>query len=229
MDKDQMNTSAKRSRSVAVTLSLAAVAIIAVMLGAFAIGVAQFNHNLMEEKVIAQVQQQTNLVKAMLTSFDASLRGESARLLKSLETLFPQPFSLKPGEVVQVQGRATPALYNGEQRLNLDTARLEAFSASSGAAATIFVRSGNEFIRIATTLANEKGERAIGTALAANHPAMAKLLAGESYLGLARLFGRDYMTAYSPIEDSQRQVVGVLFVGLDVGAGIKRMKVRFWP
>ncbi|MCW0054092.1 Cache 3/Cache 2 fusion domain-containing protein, partial [Burkholderia pseudomallei] len=53
-----------------------------------------------------------------------------------------------------------------------------------------------------------------------------------SYTGLAKLFGRPYITQYKPVTDATGRVIGALFVGLDVGAelqvvqdGIRALKI----
>ena len=69
---------------------------------------------------------------------------------------------------------------------------------------------------MSTSLKTEKGERAIGTRLGPDHPARARLLAGDTYLGSAKLFGRHYMTKYVPARDRDGKVVGVLFIGFDL-------------
>ena len=64
----------------------------------------------------------------------------------------------------------------------LDLAAVDAFTRDTGAAATIFARTGDDFVRIATSLQKEDGSRAMGTPLGAAHPARAGLLAGNAYL-----------------------------------------------
>ena len=78
------------------------------------------------------------------------------------------------------------------------------------------MRQGDDFVRVSTSLKTEKGERAIGTRLGPDHPARARLLAGDTYLGSAKLFGRHYMTKYVPARDRDGKVVGVLFIGFDL-------------
>ena len=97
--------------------------------------------------------------------------------------------------------------------------------------ATIFVRKGNDFARISTSLKKEDGGRAIGTMLGESHPAHKKLLGGDNYHGIARLFGSWYMTKYTPIKQGH-EVVGALFVGTNIDKDIdelvkavKRIKV----
>ncbi|WP_119942815.1 methyl-accepting chemotaxis protein [Neorhizobium sp. NCHU2750] len=83
-----------------------------------------------------------------------------------------------------------------------------------GGVATVFEKQGGDYVRISTNVKNEKGERAIGTKLAADHPAQAALAKGQPYVGPAVLFGRDFMTAYFPIVNASGAVSGVLFIGI---------------
>jgi methyl-accepting chemotaxis protein len=85
---------------------------------------------------------------------------------------------------------------------------------SIGGVATVFEKQGSDYVRISTNVKNEKGERAVGTKLAADHPAQAVLAKGEAYYGPAFLFGRDFMTAYYPIVNAGGAVSGVLFIGI---------------
>ena len=119
------------SRSIVWTMTIAVVAVVALMLGAFAVGIAQFNHDLMERKVIAQVQQQTRLVKTMLNNFDTALVEETRRLMSNLSSRFAGPFALQTAETVQLGKTAIPALYSSSARLDRETASLQDFSDST--------------------------------------------------------------------------------------------------
>jgi len=79
----------------------------------------------------------------------------------------------------------------------------------------VFAKTGDDFVRITTSLKNEKGDRAVGTLLDRAHPGYKATQEGGSFVGLATLFGRQYMTRYDPIKDASGAVVGLSFVGLD--------------
>ena len=68
-------------------------------------------------------------------------------------------------------------------------------------------------MRIATTLKKPDGTSAVGTSLAGNSPAIAKLKNGEPYYGDANLFGKSYDTGYEPTKDASGAVIGAYFVG----------------
>ncbi len=88
-------------------------------------------------------------------------------------------------------------------------------SRPSGGVATIFVTDDKGiFVRRTTNLKKENGDRAVGTALAPEHPAQTPLKAAQPYYGPATLFGRSFYTAYHPVLDSAGKVIGVLFIGI---------------
>lgn len=140
-------------------------------------------------------------VSAAARKFAASLSGS---------------FSLDPHARIDVQGRSTPALRNGARTLNMDFALADEFTRETGLVATVFARDGSDFFRVTTSIRKQDGERAIGTPLDRSQPAYTDVLQGRAHTGYAIVFGKQYLTRYEPIKDGQGQVIGVLFVGLDV-------------
>ncbi|NTF30848.1 methyl-accepting chemotaxis protein [Rhizobium skierniewicense] len=119
-------------------------------------------------------------------------------------------------------GGATVAIENGDLKsvsrpsigTLLDFDLVDRTGTANGGVATVFQTQGTDYTRISTNVKNEKGERAVGTKLALDHPAYAKMAKGESYFGQARLFGTDYMTGYLPVLNKSGNTVGILFVGV---------------
>jgi len=97
---------------------------------------------------------------------------------------------------------------------------------TGGSVATIFEKKGEDFLRIATSLKKEDSTRAVGTTLDRGHPAYPLLLKGETYIGKATLFGKDYMTKYVPVKDGSGNVIGVYFIGYDITNNMKNFKER---
>src|SRR5271166_4908726 len=85
-----------------------------------------------------------------------------------------------------------------------------------GGTATLFAydEASQQFVRRTTNVKKENGDRAVGTQLAADHPAQAVLRRGEAYKGPAMLFGRRFYTAYQPIFGSSGKVIGIAYVGI---------------
>lgn len=75
--------------------------------------------------------------------------------------------------------------------------------------ATLFVGD----LRVATTVRLSDGERAVGTRVSAE-VARAVLREGQPWLARAQVLDRWYLTAYEPIFDPHRQIIGALYVGL---------------
>ncbi len=91
---------------------------------------------------------------------------------------------------------------------------IDEFTNVAGAVATIFVKQGDDFYRIATSLKKADGSRAIGTFLTKNSPAFAKIMNKEIYLGKTNLFGKHYITIYEPVV-KDGEVIAILFVGFN--------------
>ena len=90
-----------------------------------------------------------------------------------------------------------------------------------GGTATIFQRMNpaGDMLRVCTNVETLEHKRAIGTYIPAKNPdgtpnpILAKVLAGERYIGRAYVVNRWYVAAYEPIHVNG-QVAGVLFVGV---------------
>ncbi|WP_454831177.1 Cache 3/Cache 2 fusion domain-containing protein [Pseudoxanthomonas wuyuanensis] len=128
------------------------------------------------------------------------------------------------GKTVTVGEFETPLLSFGGKPINLDFSAVDRFTEATGSVATVFARTGDDFIRVSTSLTNEQGERVVGTALDHAHPAYPLMLQDQPYTGPARLFGRDYMTHYRPLKDADGQTVGILFIGQNYSEGLAGLK-----
>ena len=138
------------------------------------------------------------------------------RHAQALARRFPDGFALDPAHEVEVGTQITPVLSTGRTVLNLNFAIPDQFIAETGIGATIFVKRGDDFVRISTSVKKENGERAVGTLLDPSHAGYKALLAGDSYIGFAQLFGKQYMTQYDPVKDAFGNVIAVLYVGINI-------------
>ena len=85
-----------------------------------------------------------------------------------------------------------------------------------GGNATFFVYDDatDKFVRRSTNVKKENGDRAVGTQLAADHPAQDVIRHGQAYKGPAMLFGSRFYTAYQPVFNPAGKVIGILYVGI---------------
>lgn len=196
-------------------LSAAVVAVVAVFFIAFQLIYAEVATREAEKSATAFLQETTRGLQAMVSASEKDLAQRTSGLAKAFGTKLNGTLALR-GDTVDIKGIKAPVLTQNGEPITLNFALPDQFTASTAAVATVFARQGDDFIRVTTSLKNDKGERAIGTLLARDHPGYAAVLAGGSYQGLARLFGRPYITQYDPIRDSAGRVVGLAFVGLDI-------------
>lgn len=179
--------------------------------------------NVLEKKGINAMKAEMHSVSDMLELQYTSLLQMARRNADVFQAMFPDTFRLT-NEQVNLQGVNTPVLFNGQEQINGSEAKVDQFASITNNSATLFVRAGNEFIRIATSLKQADGNRALGTFLDKNHPGYPHLINGQTYEGYASLFGKDYMTIYRPIKDPQNQVIAVLYIGFDISESIKQLQ-----
>ena len=113
-------------------------------------------------------------------------------------------------------------LGSGHQDRSAVEAAVDRVASVTGGTATVVAGD----LRVATTLRQPDGSRAVGTRLAAGPVHEAVLGRGETYRGEADILGAPYLTVYEPLRGADGQVSGILYVGLkraDVLSGLDRM------
>jgi hypothetical protein len=139
------------------------------------------------------------------------------RVTKSMETLKAMTAKLGAPKLEgneAVGGKEAPALYFGPTKINNNFDIVDAVGKedAKGMTATLFVKGGDEYIRVSTSVPKPDGSgRAIGTALAG--PALESIKAGKAYYGEVPILGTPYITGYEPIQDSSGAEIGVYYVG----------------
>ena len=215
-----------RNWGVGTKLALTIFLLVGSLYTAFTIAIGYSNTQLMEDQSIAAVKTQTRMIVDMIEVLDSSTRSEAGRAAKSFKNSFNAEFTLDTAAMVDVGGTQAPTLKNGDTALNLDFSAVDKFLSQTGATATIFVKSGEDFIPVSSSLKKEDGQRAVGTLLERNHPGYKQLLAGEVYSGPAVLSGKQFITQYEPIKDAAGKVIGILQVGIDISAELTGLKNR---
>ncbi|WLG23439.1 methyl-accepting chemotaxis protein [Pseudomonas sp. FP1154] len=158
---------------------------------------------------------EARLMADQLNTFHGTLRESTQRLSGLFDKRFSAGLSVHPDEPVAVAGVQAPTLRLGSEVLNNNFKEVDEFRQTTAGVATVFVRSGDDFIRVSTSLTKQDGSRAIGTLLDRAGPAYAPVMSGQSYIGRALLFGRFYMSQYTPVRDSSGKIIAVLYVGFD--------------
>lgn len=211
--------------SLGLKLTLITALLVSLIVGGLIAGLAWSTSRLLEQQAVAHVGDQAKSVVGMISLFNQAVQTSVQRFSKMHAEGFPDNFSLDTGRMMDIGNQPTPVLRHGAVILNGDYSIPDRFTAKTGVSATIFVRRGEDFVRISTSVKKENGERAVGTLLDRQHPAYAKLQAGQHFQGLAKLFGRQFITDYAPIL-SAGKVIGALYVGVDISSEMNVLKER---
>lgn len=105
-----------------------------------------------------------------------------------------------------------PALYFGKRKINNNYDVVDEFKKTTGATATVFVKSGDEYVRISTNVLTPEGKRGVGTTLA-RAKAYEQVSKGEQYCGPVDVLGTPFDACYNPIKDGGGKVIGVTYIG----------------
>lgn len=210
--------------SIKTKLSLISFIVVLISFAVLAVFISINTTNYFNKNSINGLQAETKLVKDMITIYDESAKMSAAKMLEVFSALFNDEITVDTSKTVKVGEHETPVMKCGKEILNLNFSYVDKFTKmTGGSVATVFLKKGSDFIRITTSLKKEDGTRAIGTVLDHAHPGYPKLMNGETYIGKAKLFGKDYMTKYLPIKDKSGQVLGSLFIGFDITSTMKTL------
>jgi hypothetical protein len=136
---------------------------------------------------------------------------KSMELLKSMTAKLGEP---KVDGREAVGGKDAPILYFGITKMNNNFDVVDAIGKDDGQGmtATLFVKGGDEYIRVATSVPKPDGSgRPIGTVLAS--PALEAIKQGKAYYGDVPILGVPYTTGYEPIKEISGNEIGVYYVG----------------
>jgi methyl-accepting chemotaxis protein len=212
--------------SIGAKFALTASALVLAAFGVLALLMSMTMTRYLDREAMEELSTTGRQMQDLVQVFDGALDKDIGRVAKEFASYFPERIDVDRGNTVKVGEFSTPVLRAGAERINLNFDRVDAFTARSGATATVFARSGRDFVRVATSLKKEDGSRAIGTVLDHEHPGYKQLLEGRAYRGPAVLFGRNYMTSYEPVRDNDGQVIGVLYVGIDISQDMEVLKQK---
>ncbi len=160
----------------------------------------------------------------------STCNAQDARIMKSMATLKEQTTKLGGPKIEGkdlVGGKEAPALYFGSTKMNNNFTMVDEVAAEDGRGmtATLFVKGGDEYIRVTTNVPRPDGSgRAIGTILAG--PALEAIKAGKPYYGKVPILGTPYVTGYESIKDTSGEIIGIYYVGYSQDDLLARVEGR---
>jgi hypothetical protein len=150
--------------------------------------------------------------------------AQDAKVKTAMDLLQTMAGKLGPPKVEgtdTVAGKQVPAIYFGATKMNNNFDLVDEVVKQAGGTATIFVKSGNDYVRVATNVKKDDGSRAIGTVLDESASLCARRCAkviasiqkNEAFYGQVDILGKPYITGYDPIRDPSKNVIGIYYVG----------------
>lgn len=139
----------------------------------------------------------------------------SAKVLKREGLAVGEP-SL--GNPTQVGSETVPNLLLGgiPQALNFQV--VDRVKSIMGGNVTLFVKRGDDFIRVATNVPKEDGSRAVGTKLDPNGKAIVAVRQGKTFEGVVDILGVPHITSYEPMLDKEKHTIGIWYVGYPIAS-----------
>lgn len=145
------------------------------------------------------------------------------RLLKERSSELGTPVT---NGTIEVNGHRVPNLLIGKTQLTNNFKVVDSLTRLAGGTATLFVKSGDDFLRVATNVQLPNGERAVGTYLNSNGKAILAMRSGKEFHGVVDILGEPYITRYDPMFDKSGNVVGAYYVGYKVDMKVLREAVQ---
>jgi hypothetical protein len=108
--------------------------------------------------------------------------------------------------------KTVPAVYFGARKINNNYDVVDEIKKTTGATATVFVKEGDEFVRVSTNVLTPEGKRGVGTLLA-RAKAYDAVSKGDSFCGAVDVLGTPFDACYNPIKDGGGKVIGVTYIG----------------
>lgn len=105
-----------------------------------------------------------------------------------------------------------PGLYFGSRKINNNYDVVDEIKKTTGATATVFVKHGDEFVRVSTNVLTPEGKRGVGTTLA-KAKAYEAVKKGELFCGTVDVLGTPFDACYNAVKDKGGKVIGATYIG----------------
>ncbi|MBF0539313.1 MAG: Cache 3/Cache 2 fusion domain-containing protein [Nitrospirae bacterium] len=168
------------------------------------------------ELVNAQISHTSSTVLEVLSTVHSLMSEEVQRAMKLLIARTAAVGEPSLGEMVKVGDKSVPDLLFAQQPQANHFEVVDEVAKTMGGTATLFVKSGNDFVRVSTNVKKNDGKRAIGTILDPKGKAIKSILAGNPFYGQVDILGKPYITGYAPIKDIGNNTIGIYYVGYKV-------------
>lgn len=108
--------------------------------------------------------------------------------------------------------KSVSGLYFGARKINNNYDVVDEIKKSTGATATLFVKEGDDFVRVSTNVLTPEGKRGVGTTMA-KAKAYEAVSKGDLFCGPVDVLGTPFDACYNAIKDAGGKVIGATYVG----------------
>ncbi|RVT44878.1 methyl-accepting chemotaxis protein [Rheinheimera sediminis] len=165
------------------------------------------------ESSVNQDQDRLNReITNILTITDSLLSQQVQSSMKLFLRRIAEMGAVSQGDDLTFGPQQVPDLLLGTAAQGNNYQLVDDLTSIMGGTATIFSRSGEDFVRISTNVVTDKG-RATGTLLAPTGAAIAAIRQGKAFYGSVDILGNPFVTGYEPLLNAQGAVVGIGYVG----------------
>ena len=129
---------------------------------------------------------------------------------------FEDKLALEHGQISLLNGDLVDEYGNS---IKHDCAIVDHIASRLGVQATIYIRDGDDYRRVSTSIIDGYGNRIVDTFLGAGSPAYNSVSSGNDFFGNASVLGIDYLTVHRPLfANNSREVIGTLAIGIEMSA-----------
>jgi len=179
-------------------------------------------------------EEATDQIEAVLAVLQAVDNLSSQSVRSAMKVLLQEAERIGVPEInksATIEQQTVPDLRLGNASQTGNFVLVDHLKQLAGCTATLFVKKGDQFVRISTNVPRPDGSRAVGTVLDPAGRAYAAIQKGESFYGVVDILGKPYMTGYEPMRNAEKQTIGVWYVGFplttvgDLGEHISSTKI----
>ncbi|PKF61183.1 methyl-accepting chemotaxis protein [Psychromonas sp. psych-6C06] len=207
-----------------VTVQMVSIISLCLVLGFSTIAVLVYKNisQVLLNRTLAEQQSRVSALATTISSQFGTYLENAEKLGSTFQHAYLRGLTLQ-NDVVIVNGhRVNNATINGVSVIN-HFDEVDLFYRDTGAIATLFLKSGDDFLRVSTSLKKENGQRAVGTLLGKQHDGYQSLTTGSPYYAKVDLFGDEYLTYYEPIKNNLGQIVAISFIGIPIGVATEEV------
>jgi methyl-accepting chemotaxis protein len=189
-------------------------ALVLVVVVVVTLALAMLEASRVRTETTAAIERQSTALRSLFAVTRSIMLERTQSSMRLLRQQGEALGAASPGPVISVPGRQANDMLFGKKPQGNVFDLVDGVTAIMDGTATLFSRTGEDFVRISTNVKKADGSRAIGTQLDPNGPVIVEIRKNRHFYGVVDILGNPYVTGYEPIMDAARQnVIGIWYVG----------------